>query len=517
MAKIQKIRKVLVANRGEIAVRIFRGCHVLGIQTVAIYSEADAVARHVRTADEAVCVGPPESARSYLNSQAILAAAKLTGADAIHPGYGFLSENVDFMRAVADAGLTWIGPPADAIAPIQSKTAAKAVAAAAGVPTAPSAILDDLSDEALQKAAQQVGFPLLVKPQDGGGGKGMQRVNQPSELREAVDTARRIAKSAFGSDKLFIERYVENARHVEVQVLGDTFGNVMHCFERECSVQRRHQKVIEESPCPLLTTAEREAIAESGRAFAAQVGYVGAGTVEFLFDPVRREHYFLEMNTRLQVEHPVTECVIGADLVLAQLRIAAGESLQAIFPERVAQRGHAIEVRVYAEDPAAGYAPQAGTLLRVDWPDAPFVRVDAGFESGDAVPMHYDPMLAKIIGWGRNREEARQRLRAALRETVIHGVVTNLPMLLALLDDPTFCAAEAHTGWLDARDAAASAGESSGFLGMGSAPGPSALAVLALAGPGGPLAGAMATETAGAARTLPDPWTALSGFRIGGA
>ncbi len=505
------MHKVLIANRGEIAVRIARGCRVLGLRAVAVYSEADALARHVRVADEAVCVGPPESALSYLNADAILAAAKRTGADAIHPGYGFLSENVAFMRAVQAAGLIWIGPPADAIEPIQSKTSAKAVAQAAGVPTAPSAILDDLSDAGIQAAARLVGFPLLVKPQDGGGGKGMQRVNQMAELRSAVDTARRIAKSAFGSDKLFIERYVENARHVEVQVLGDTHGTTVHCFERECSVQRRHQKVIEESPCTILTAAEREAICESGRAFAAQVGYVGAGTVEFLFDPQRREHYFLEMNTRLQVEHPVSEAVIGVDLVVAQLRIARGEKLADILAGGVTQRGHAIEVRVYAEDPANGYAPQAGTLLRVRWSDAPFVRVDAGFEGGDAVPMYYDPMLAKIIAWGRDREEARLRLMAALRETVVHGVLTNVPMLLALLAEPTFVASEVHTGWLDVR-------YGNEAPGMGSAAGTTAMVALAVAGQGGPLAtNGAASSAAAAGPATTDPWSALAGWRVGGA
>ena len=504
------MRKVLIANRGEIAVRIARGCRVLGLHTVAVYSEADALARHVRMADESVCVGPPESALSYLNADAILAAAKRTGADAIHPGYGFLSENVSFMRAVEAAGLTWIGPPADAIEPIQSKTSAKAVAQAAGVPTAPSAILEDLSDAGLLRAADFVGYPLLVKPQDGGGGKGMQRVDRPQDLRAAVDTARRIAKSAFGSDKLFIERYVENARHVEVQVIGDQHGHVVHCFERECSVQRRHQKVIEESPCAILTPDERAAIAESGRKFAEQVGYVGAGTVEFLFDPQRREHYFLEMNTRLQVEHPATELVIGADLVMAQLRVARGERLSSIWPEGLSQRGHAIEVRVYAEDPANGYAPQAGTLLRVRWPDAPFVRVDAGFEGGDAVPMYYDPMLAKIIAWGRDREEARVRLMAALRETVVHGVTTNIPMLLALLAEPAYIAAEIHTGWLDARFGAEAPG-------AGVAAGPTALAALSVAGVGGPLAvhGAAAASGAGPVAASTDPFVTLAGFRVG--
>ncbi|MBI5610071.1 MAG: ATP-grasp domain-containing protein, partial [Deltaproteobacteria bacterium] len=318
------MKKVLIANRGEIAVRIARGCRVLGLQSVAVFSDADRLARHVRVADEAVRVGPAESAQSYLNIPAILDAARRTGADAVHPGYGFLSENCDFADAVEAAGLTWIGPPAKVIEPIQSKTAAKAVAQAAGVPTAPAAVVDDFEPATLQKLAQNIGFPLLVKPQDGGGGKGMQRVDRAEDLLPALQTARRIASAAFKSDKLFVERYVENARHVEVQVLGDRHGTVVHAFERDCSVQRRHQKVIEESPCPVLSAAERAAICESGRAFAAQVGYQGAGTVEFLFDPVARKHYFLEMNTRLQVEHPVSEVVVGLDLVVAQLRMARG-------------------------------------------------------------------------------------------------------------------------------------------------------------------------------------------------
>ena len=503
--------KVLIANRGEIAVRIARGCRVLGIGSVAIYSEADATARHVRKADEAVCVGPAESARSYLNIDAVLAAARLTGADAVHPGYGFLSENPIFARAVADAGLIWIGPPADVIAPIQSKTAAKAVAQAAGVPTAPAAVIDDLSTEALKAAAQSVGFPLLVKPQDGGGGKGMQRVDRIEDLATAVQAAKRIAGAAFASDRLFLERYVENARHVEVQVLGDLHGNVVHVFERECSVQRRHQKVIEESPCAVLTAAEREAICESGRAFARQVGYIGAGTVEFLFDPRTRSHYFLEMNTRLQVEHPVTEVVAGIDLVMTQLRMARGERLADILgPRGLSQQGHGIEVRVYAEDPAAGYVPQAGTLQRVLWPDVPFVRVDAGFETGDAVPMHYDPMLAKIIAWGRDRDEATQRMLAALSETVIHGVATNIPMLIDVLGQQGFADAAVHTGWLDATYGAEGPG-------AGTAVDEAALLALALGGPGGPLAGAKsAAGSAPAASAVRDPWEQLAGWRAGG-
>ncbi len=501
------MHKVLIANRGEIAVRIARGCRVLGLQSVAVFSDADRLARHVRIADEAVRVGPAESAQSYLNIEAILAAAKLTGADAVHPGYGFLSENCDFADAVEAAGLIWIGPPAKVIEPIQSKTSAKAVAQAAGVPTAPAAVVDDFEPATLDKIAQTIGFPLLVKPQDGGGGKGMQRVDRREDLLSALQTAKRIAASAFKSDKLFVERYVEHARHVEVQVLGDRYGTVIHAFERDCSVQRRHQKVIEESPCPVLSEAERAAICESGRAFAAQVGYQGAGTVEFLFDPLERKHYFLEMNTRLQVEHPVTEVVIGLDLVVAQLRIARGEKLGDIARGKLTQRGHALEVRIYAEDPAAGYVPQAGTLLRATWPDVPFVRVDAGFESGDAVPVYYDPMLAKIIAWGGDRDEAAERMKAALRETTVHGVVTNIPMLLALMDDAEFRASAVHTGWLDATWGSAAPGQGEMLT-------DSAVALLALAGVGGPLAQRGGGDGAQVAARVPDPWDSLAGFRL---
>ncbi len=509
------MRKVLIANRGEIACRIARGCRVLGIGSVAVFSEADAAARHVRVCDEAVCVGPSESAKSYLNIDAILDAARRTGADAVHPGYGFLSENNDFARAVEAAGLTWIGPPADVIAPIQSKTAAKAVAQAAGVPTAPAMVVEGTDVDALRQMAETIGFPLLVKPQDGGGGKGMQRVDRAEQLPAALASARRVAASAFKSDRLFVERFVDRARHVEVQVFGDRHGTVVHAFERDCTLQRRHQKVIEESPCPALTPQERARICESGRAFAAQIGYVGAGTVEFLFDPVTRQHYFLEMNTRLQVEHPATELVVGADLVVAQLRVARGERLQAIWPDGLQQRGHAVEVRVYAEDPSAGYVPQVGRLMRADWPDAPFVRTDAGFCAGDEVSMYYDPMLAKIIAWGRDRGEATARLQAALAETVIHGVGTNLGFLQQLLghdafvhNDPGHSAA--HTTWLDAAwgDAAPGTPDDADSI---------ALSALALAGSGGPLARtASATGSAGQTGRTPDVWESLSAFRIAG-
>ncbi len=509
------MRRVLIANRGEIAVRIARGCHLLDLEAVAVYSEADATARHVRFADLAVCIGPAEPAQSYLDGARILEAARRTGADAIHPGYGFLSESPDFARAVEAAGLIWIGPPADVIAPLASKTAAKAVASQAGVPTAPSVVLELAMDAAaLTKAAAQVGYPLLVKPQEGGGGKGMERVDGPDQLEAAVAASRRVALSAFASDKLFLERYVERARHVEVQVLGDHHGEVIHLFERECSLQRRHQKVVEESPCADLSAAEREAICESGRAFAARIGYVGAGTVEFLFDPVSRAHYFLEMNTRLQVEHPVSEVVVGIDLVAAQLRIARGERIADMAALAApSQRGHAVELRIYAEDPAAGFVPTAGPILRASWPAGPFVRVDSGYETGDEVSMYYDPMIAKIIVWGSDRPQALERARVALGETIIHGVRTNVAMLLDLIARDDVRAGAVHTHLIDAIYA-------DGAPGLIDTLEPAALAVLAAAGPGGPMhthnaASGGAVDAGEQGESLRDPWLALTGLRVG--
>ncbi len=502
------MKRVLIANRGEIAVRIARGCRLLGVESVAVFSEADATARHVRQADMAVPIGPAPAAESYLRIDRLLEAALKSGADAVHPGYGFLSESVELAEAVIAAGLTWVGPPPASIRPLASKTEAKAIARQANVPTAPAMSIEDDSEATLAEAADTIGFPLLVKPEFGGGGKGMQRVHRREDLAGAVAAARRVSRSAFASDRVFVERFVEHARHVEVQVIADTHGDVRHVFERECSLQRRHQKVLEESPCSDLSAEEREAICASGAAFAAGIGYEGAGTVEFLFDPARREHYFLEMNTRLQVEHPVTECVCGVDLVAAQLRIARGEKLAEI-PDftGVSQRGHAIEARVYAEDPAEGFLPQVGVLHRCRWPDGPFVRVDTGYTEGDEVGMHYDPMLAKVIAWGASREAAIERLAAALSATVIHGVKTNVPMLLDLLARPDVRANAVHTGTLDALgedDKAnwglADAPDSSGWLAVAShQEGPASV-----------------SSGAGEGPVIVEPWTTLARFRVGG-
>ena len=516
------MKRVLIANRGEISVRVSRGCQLLGIESVAVFSEADAGARHVREADLAVCIGPAPAAQSYLSVDALLDACRRSGADAVHPGYGFLSENAAFARAVAAAGLVWIGPPPDAIEALEGKSNSKAIAAAAGVPVAAAQRLTRDDPEALDAIVAALGLPLLVKPEHGGGGKGMARVRERSELRPAIEAARRVAGKAFASDALFVERLIEDARHVEVQILADRHGDVRDVFERECSLQRRHQKVIEEAPCAVLTEAERAAICASARAFAASVGYEGAGTVEFLFDPQSRGHVFLEMNTRLQVEHPVTELVAGIDLVAAQLRIARGERLADLpaFRAGLTRRGHALEARIYAEDPAAGSLPQTGTLRRVVWPDGPFVRVDAGFEQGDVVHHHYDPLLAKLIVWGADRQEALDRLAAALDQTTIHGVRTNLGLLRDLVDQPVVRAAAMHTGTMAALYGDTGPGVESPLAALSpdAAWDRAALFAVAVSGPGGPLAATTATSAgdtaSGALAPGADPFTALAGFRL---
>ena len=527
------MKRVLIANRGEIAVRIARGCRQLGIESVAVFSEADRGARHVREADVGVCIGPAAPSASYLNVAALLDAAARSGADAVHPGYGFLSENSAFARAVVDAGLIWIGPPAAVIDQLEGKSESKAIAVSAGVPVAAARPVIDDSDAALATIVAELGLPLLVKPEHGGGGKGMAAVHHASELRAAIAGARRVAAAAFASDALFVERLIVDARHVEVQVLVDQHGHVAHLFERECSLQRRHQKVIEEAPCNDLSEAERAAICESGRAFAARVGYVGAGTVEFLFDPVRRAHVFLEMNTRLQVEHPVTEMITGVDLVVAQLRVARGEHLADLAGfiasadgtalPAPARRGTGFEARVYAEDPAAGYLPQSGELLRVVWPDGPFVRVDSGYDQGDTVGHHYDPLLAKIVVWGANRAEALQRLAAALDATVIHGVRTNLALLADLCRRDEVRLGVMHTGTMAAIYGDHGPGVDGELAALDadaaamSAATQTTLAALAAAGLGGPVATSavgQGSKRDGSAAT-DDPFATLAGFRSG--
>ncbi|NKQ55450.1 ATP-grasp domain-containing protein [Amycolatopsis sp. K13G38] len=449
------IRKLLVANRGEIAERVIRSARALDIATVAVHSDPDADALFVAAADEAVLLPGATSAETYLRADLIIEAALATGADAIHPGYGFLSENAGFARDCAEAGLVFVGPPVEAIEAMGSKIAAKELMAKAGVPVLPGATIDDADEvdaHAVTAMADDIGYPLLVKAAFGGGGRGMRIVRDAGEVVEAVTGARREAASAFGNGTVFLERYVENPRHVEVQIFGDTHGTVVHLFERECSIQRRYQKIIEEAPSPAVDDALREQLGEAAVAAGAAIGYTGAGTVEFVMAP-NGEFFFLEVNTRLQVEHPVTEEITGLDLVALQLQVAEGEPLPVEVREaRIT--GHAVEARLYAEDPAADYLPGSGTLHRFRIPELPGVRVDTGVRDGSVIGTHYDPMLAKVIAYGRTRGAAVRKLARALAEAQIHGLVTNRDLLVAILREAEFCAGATDTGYLTRHDPA---------------------------------------------------------------
>jgi acetyl-CoA carboxylase biotin carboxylase subunit len=444
------IRRVLIANRGEIAIRIARACRESHIESVAVYSDADANAPHVSAADRAVRIGPAAPSESYLNIPAILQAARESGADAIHPGYGFLSERSAFARACEDAGLIFVGPAADTIDRMGSKIGARDLMQAAGVPVVPGLTPQDQSDAGIMAAIEAVGFPALVKASAGGGGKGMRTLREAQHAAEMIAGARREAQAAFGDGTLYVERLVERPRHVEIQVFGDAHGRVVHLFERECSIQRRHQKVIEESPSPVLTPTVRARMGEAAVAAARAVDYRNAGTVEFLLEGSgdAARFYFLEMNTRLQVEHPVTEAVTGVDLVRAQLAVAAGEPLP-WTQESLSQRGHAIECRVYAEDPAGGFLPQAGRILVYREPQGPGIRVDAGVVEGDEVPVTYDPMLAKLTVHAETRGAAIDRALAALRHYPVLGIRTNIPFMIRVLEHPEFRAGDLHTGFID--------------------------------------------------------------------
>ena len=419
-----KIQKILVANRGEIALRVMRSVREMGIRTVAVYSEADRQSLHVRFADEAVCIGPPPSSESYLRMDVIIEAAKKTGADAIHPGYGFLSENEDFARAVIAAGLIFIGPPPEAIEVMGSKLAAKNAAAKFNVPLVPgtSEPIDDIAKA--KKLSREIGYPVLIKASAGGGGKGMRIVNKEEEFEEQMERAVSEATSAFGDGSVFIEKYVSRPRHIEFQIFGDQHGNVVHLFERECSIQRRHQKVVEEAPSAVLTPELREAMGQAAINVAKSCGYYNAGTVEFIFDESRK-FYFLEMNTRLQVEHPVTEQITGLDLVQLQVRIAEGERIP-FRQEDLRISGHAIEVRVYAEDPANNFLPDIGTLKTYRRPQGHGIRVDDGFEEGMSIPFYYDPMIAKMICHAETREAAIEKMIRAIDDYQITGAETTL-------------------------------------------------------------------------------------------
>jgi propionyl-CoA carboxylase alpha chain len=434
--KQRKINKLLVANRGEIALRILRSAKEMGIQTVAVYSEADRHALHVRFADESVCIGPPPSAESYLRSEKIIAAAKQTGADAIHPGYGFLSENEDFAQEVIDAGLIFVGPPPGAIRIMGSKLAAKQAASKFNVPLVPGTAEPINDIPKAKKLAKEIGYPVLIKASAGGGGKGMRVVNQEAEFEEQMDRAVSEAISAFGDGSVFIEKYVTKPRHIEFQIFGDQHGNMVHLFERECSIQRRHQKVVEEAPSSILTPELRAKMGEAAVNAAKSCGYFNAGTVEFILDDTMN-FYFLEMNTRLQVEHPVTEEITGLDLVNLQLRIAQGEKLP-FAQQDLRINGHAIEVRVYAEDPANNFLPDIGTLKTYRRPQGHGIRVDDGFEEGMAISFFYDPMIAKMICHAGSREAAIEKTIRAINDYQITGVETTLGFCKFVMEHPAF-------------------------------------------------------------------------------
>jgi acetyl-CoA carboxylase biotin carboxylase subunit len=445
------LRKILIANRGEIAVRVIRACRDMGLASVAVFSECDRAARHVRMADEAVAIGPNAPADSYLRIDRLIDAARASGADAVHPGYGFLSEHEDFAAACRDSGLTFIGPTAEAIALMGSKTAARSAAIAAGVPVVPGTeepLGAEVLDGAIADRARAIGYPLMVKAVAGGGGKGMRVVGSAADLPSAIRAARSEAGAAFGDSTIYLERRLERPRHIEVQLLADQHGTVLPCVERECSIQRRHQKVIEETPSPVVSAEQRARVTAAAAAVAAAVGYVNAGTVEFLLDAEGR-FYFLEMNTRIQVEHPITEMITGVDLVQWQLRIARGERLTVPADQLLAPRGHAIECRVYAEDPDAGFLPSPGRITSLRVPSGPGIRDDGWAETGTDVPVFYDPLISKLIAWGDDRGQAIARMRRALMEYEVRGIRTSLPFFHWMLRQPAFLAAEFHTEFLD--------------------------------------------------------------------
>jgi propionyl-CoA carboxylase alpha chain len=448
MEEVRDFRRVLVANRGEIARRVMRTLREMGLASVAVYSDADRLAPHAREADLAAHLGPAPSPESYLAIERIVAAARATRADAVHPGYGFLAENAAFARACEDAGLVWIGPPAEAIARMGSKLEAKELMAAAGVPVVPGFATEGLGPAEVASRARALGLPVLVKASAGGGGKGMRVVGEAEALADALESARREAESAFGDGTLMVERFLARARHVEVQIFGDAQGNVIHLFERECSIQRRHQKVVEEAPSPAVDEALRSRMGAAAVAAGKAIGYRGAGTVEFLLDPRDGEFYFLEMNTRLQVEHPVTEAVTGLDLVRMQVDVARGRPLP-VAQEEVGIRGHAVEARLYAEDPARDFLPAAGRVALWEPPALPGVRVDSGVEAGTLVSAHYDPLLAKVIAHGPTRREAIRRLADALRTLGVGGPTTNRAFLLEVLRHPAFVEGRFDTGFVE--------------------------------------------------------------------
>ena len=498
-------KKILVTNRGEIAQRIFLACKELGIKSVAVFSEADAGAPWVLAADESYPLKGVTASETYLNQEVLFTVAKLCAVDAIHPGYGFLSENPQFAAACSAQGITFIGPSADSMRLMGSKAAARNLAQRSGVPIVPGVDGQDLEDSDLLTAAAKMDYPLLIKASAGGGGKGMRVVWSEDEFTGALQLARSEALSSFGSDHILVEKYFTQIHHVEIQILGDSYGKILHLFERECSIQRRHQKIIEESPAPVIQDdALRQEMATAAVRLAKAAGYVNAGTVEFIVDENGR-FYFLEMNTRLQVEHPVTEMVSGLDLAVWQIRIAAGEPLP-FEQEELRQRGHAIECRLYAEDPANHFFPSIGTLALFRLPVGPGVRVDAGIETGSEISPYYDPMLAKIITWGQDRQEAVRKMRLALQNTVVLGVTTNITYLLSILQNPHFLNGQTPTNFLDQHMAdwqPEALNDEELWL---------AAAVFEMLSGGGKQLGNRSTDSDGD-KTQPDPWTDLTSWR----
>jgi len=501
LLRVPLFRKVLIANRGEIAVRIIRTCRAMGIPTVAVFSEADRSARHVVEAEEALPIGPAEALRSYLSIDALIDAARRSGAEAVHPGYGFLSQSADFADAVREAGLVFVGPPGDVHRRMGDKRGARRLMASAGVPVVPGYDGDDQSDARLLAEAKAVGWPVMLKPSRGGGGKGMRVVRRGEDFASALAASRRESKAAFDDDAMVIERCLDRPRHVEVQIVADEQGTIVHLGERECSIQRRHQKVVEETPSPALSPDQRVALCEAGVAAARAADYVNAGTVEFLLAP-DGTFSFLEMNTRLQVEHPVTEAVTGMDIVRLQLEVAAGRPLS-LSQKDVLPRGHALECRLYAEDPANDDLPSPGRILHLEEPEGPGVRVDSGLAVGSEITVHYDPLLSKIVTWGFDRREALERMREALRRTVVLGVVTNLARLRAVVEHPQFEAGVLHTGFIE---------EHLSELTPSPCPPLEAVAAVAASLAHVRRRGAPGREPG---RVAPDPWASLGPWRLG--
>ncbi|HLZ03620.1 MAG TPA: acetyl/propionyl/methylcrotonyl-CoA carboxylase subunit alpha [Bradyrhizobium sp.] len=493
----RRFRTLLIANRGEIAVRVIRTARAMGLRTVAVYSEADRGAMHVAMADDAVLLGPARARDSYLNIERVIEAARQTGAEAVHPGYGFLSENAEFAEACAKAGLVFVGPTAAMMTAMGSKSGSKALMEKAGVPLVPGYHGEDQDEAVLAKAADRIGYPVLLKASAGGGGRGMRVVRSASELGAAITSAKRESKAAFGDDRMLIEKYVDNPRHIEVQVIGDSHGNLLSLFERECTLQRRHQKVIEEAPSPTLNAKQREAVCEAARKAAGAVNYVGAGTIEFVSDG--KDVFFIEMNTRLQVEHPVTELITGIDLVEWQLRVAFGEKLP-LSQDQIKMRGHAIEARLYAENPQKNFMPSVGKIRT--WrlpPQADGLRLDGGYREGDAVSPYYDAMLAKVIAWAPTREAAIDRLNRGLEETDVRGIVTNTPFLAALVTHPKVRANKIDTGFIER--------ELKALTPSAAAPGDLELAAA--------VAAILGEEAKAARREAPSPWHAFGWMPVG--